>query len=199
MYLAPEFDTPYADPVDLDVFGLGAVSYLILTGRPPAAQRSDLIERLTAEGGLHPCAVLDGIADRLDGLIFQATRTDVAVRLDSAARFLDHLDLVEQDSPAPEPTAAQVDPLTAQPGQLVDGQWCVQRVLGTGATARALPLVAHRKLVVRVSCHGIRAILPAVSCPISWSRCASARRTTFAMSSWPSSSRTCRSTPTSSN
>ena len=39
VYLAPEFDSPYPDPVDLDVFGLGAVAYLILTGQSPAAGR----------------------------------------------------------------------------------------------------------------------------------------------------------------
>ena len=42
VYLAPEFGSPYPDPVDLDVFGLGAVAYLILTGRPPASSRSAL-------------------------------------------------------------------------------------------------------------------------------------------------------------
>ncbi|MGH4021330.1 MAG: BREX system serine/threonine kinase PglW [Pseudonocardiaceae bacterium] len=138
VYLAPEFDTPYADPVDLDIFGLGAVAYLILTAQAPATQRSALIDRVTADGGLHPHAVVDGLADALDKLIFQATRSGIAERLDSADRFLDELDQVEQDSPAPESSTPSVDPLTAVPGQQVDGHWCVERVLGTGATARAL-------------------------------------------------------------
>ncbi|MGH3925334.1 MAG: protein kinase, partial [Pseudonocardiaceae bacterium] len=138
VYLAPDFHTPYADPVDLDIFGLGAVAYLILTGQAPAAQRSALIDRVTIDGGLHPYAVVDGLADALDDLIFQATRSDVADRLDSADRFLDKLDLVEQDSAAPESGTPSVDPLTAIPGQHVDGPWCVERGLGTGATARAL-------------------------------------------------------------
>ncbi len=138
VYLAPDSDTLYADPVDLDVFGLGAVAYLILTGQAPAVQRSTLIDRVTTDGGLHPYAVVDGLADALDDLIFQATRADVADRLDSADRFLDKLDLVEQDSAAPESGTPSVDPLTAIPGQNVDGPWCVERVLGTGATARAL-------------------------------------------------------------
>ncbi|MGH8921674.1 MAG: protein kinase domain-containing protein, partial [Actinomycetes bacterium] len=138
VYLAPEFGVPYTDPVDLDVFGLGAVAYLILTGQPPAAQRSALIDRLAADGGLHPYAVLDAVADPLDHLIFQATRTDLAQRLDSTDRFLDELDRFVQDSPAPQAAAPGVDPLTALPGRHVDGRWCVDRVLGTGATARAL-------------------------------------------------------------
>jgi serine/threonine protein kinase len=138
IYLAPEFTMPYADPVDLDVFGLGAVSYLILTGQPPAAQRSGLIDRLTIDGGLHPYAVLDGIADALDTLIFRATRADLADRLHSADQFLHELDQYEQDSPAPETVISNLDPLTAIPGQHVDGNWCVERVLGTGATARTL-------------------------------------------------------------
>lgn len=140
-YLAPEFDMPYADPVDLDVFGLGAVSYLILTSQPPAAQRSALIDRLTIDGGLHPYAVLDGIADPLDNLIFRATRTDLADRLDSADQFLHELDQCEQDSPAPETATPSLDPLTAIPGQHVDGNWLVERVLGTGSTARTLLVI----------------------------------------------------------
>lgn len=140
VYFAPEFETPYADPVDLDVFGLGAIGYLIVTGQPPAPRRSGLIERLTTEGGLHPYAVSDAVSDALDDLIYRATRTDVADRLDSAEAFLDALDLVEQDEPAPEPAGPDLDPLTATPGQLIDGDWTVERVLGTGATSRVLLL-----------------------------------------------------------
>lgn len=138
VYLAPEYDTPYADPVDLDVFGLGAIAYLVTTGQSPAAQRSALIERVATDQGLHPYAVSDGISDALDGLIFDATRADVAVRLDSADAFLARLDEVERDTLPADEAAPQIDPLSASPGQTVDGDWVVERILGTGATARAL-------------------------------------------------------------
>jgi serine/threonine protein kinase len=52
-YLAPEVDQPYPDPVDLDVFSLGSVTYLILTGHPPAANRAELKERLSAGPGVY--------------------------------------------------------------------------------------------------------------------------------------------------
>ncbi len=145
VYLAPEVDTAFADPVDLDVFGLGAVSYFIATGAPPAAQRSGLIERLATDKGLHPYAVSDVISDQLDALIFAATRADVADRLDSAEAFLAQLDAAAKDSASAEAAPVQVDPLTAVPGQHVDGDWEVERVLGTGATARALLVTRSRE------------------------------------------------------
>jgi serine/threonine protein kinase len=138
LYLAPEFDGAYPDPIDLDVFGLGAVAYLILTGEPPATTRSALIERLRTEGGLHPYAVDDSIVDVLDQLVYDATRSDTAERLDSAEAFLLALDTTERDVAAPEPTQPGADPLAATAGQLLDGGWEVRRILGTGATARAL-------------------------------------------------------------
>jgi serine/threonine protein kinase len=138
VYLAPEFDQQYSDPVDLDVFGLGALTYLIVTGQPPATQRSGLVDRLTRERGLHPYAVTDSVSKALDSLVFRATQADVADRLDSAEAFLNALDEVEQDSVVPETHTVEVDPLEATPGQPVDGPWVVERVLGTGATARAL-------------------------------------------------------------
>jgi serine/threonine protein kinase len=137
-FLAPEFEMEFADPVDLDIFGLGALTHLILSGRPPAERRSALIERLTADGGLHPAALSDAVPEPLDDLVYQATRTDVADRLDSVDRFLSELDRIEQDSAVELAAPAGVDPLTAAPGQSVDGTWTVERVLGTGATARAL-------------------------------------------------------------
>ncbi|MFH9864090.1 BREX system serine/threonine kinase PglW [Streptomyces sp. NPDC017202] len=139
VYLAPETDQPFPDPGDLDVFGLGAVSYLILTGKPPAPQRSVLKERLRTESGLHLFAVADGVSDALDALVFQATRADVNDRLSSAEEFLDLLDEAERAGTAPDSAVAPtVDPLEALPGQALDEEWSVRRVLGTGATARAL-------------------------------------------------------------
>ncbi|MEU5877897.1 BREX system serine/threonine kinase PglW [Spirillospora sp. NPDC047279] len=145
VYLAPEFDLPFADPVDLDVFGVGAISYLILTGQPPAPDRTALIDRLAEAGGIHPYAVADGLTDQLDRLVFEATQGEYANRLESADRFLAELDRVEQDNAVPEDvpveTWAGVDPLTASPGQAVDGDsegvWYVERFLGKGANAQA--------------------------------------------------------------
>jgi serine/threonine protein kinase len=138
LYLAPEFSSAYPDPVDLDVFGLGAVAYLIITGEPPAATRSALIERLTNEHGLHLYGVDDAVVDVLDQLVFRATASDTGQRLDSAEAFLLGLDQTEQDVVVPEPTSPGADPLKALVGQTLDGEWEVVRMLGTGATARAL-------------------------------------------------------------
>ncbi|WP_395109992.1 BREX system serine/threonine kinase PglW [Actinomadura sp. SCN-SB] len=151
VYLAPEFENPYADPVELDVFGMGAVAYLILTGEQPAADRAALIERVSRSGGggLHPYGVADGLTEELDQLVYQATRGEPSLRLASADRFLDLLDAAEQENAAPAEPVDQdweaVDPLTAQPGQVVDGDaagpWRMVRQLGVGGTARAILVV----------------------------------------------------------
>ena len=140
MYLAPETDTPYADPADLDVFGLGALAYAILTGQPPATSRAVLIGRLETERGLHPLAVSDSLPQALDALVFDATRADVNERLESAAAFLELLDHQERPAAEVQLPAPTVDPLSVQIGQEIDGDWTVERLLGTGATARALLL-----------------------------------------------------------
>ncbi|MER6630942.1 BREX system serine/threonine kinase PglW [Streptomyces sp. NPDC000987] len=139
VYLAPETDQEFADPVDLDVFGLGALTYLLLTGRPPADRRSSLLERLQGDKGLHPYAVSDSVSAALDALVFRATAADVRDRPASVDEFLDLLAAAESDAAAPQPSGRpEADPLTVQPGQPLDGAWTVVRVLGTGATARAL-------------------------------------------------------------
>lgn len=139
VYLAPETDQEFADPVDLDVFGLGSLTYLLLTGRPPADRRSALLERLQSDTGLHPYAVSDSVSAALDTLVFRATASDVRDRLASVDEFLGLLAAAEADAAAPQQTGGRAaDPLTVQPGQPLDDTWTVLRVLGTGATARAL-------------------------------------------------------------
>ncbi|MBT2411756.1 BREX system serine/threonine kinase PglW [Streptomyces sp. ISL-12] len=138
VYLAPETDQEFADPVDLDVFGLGSLAYLLLTGRPPADRRSALLERLQSDHGLHPYAVSDSVSTALDTLVFRATAADVQDRPASVDEFLELLAAAEADTAAPAAGGPAADPLTVQPGQPLDGTWSVVRVLGTGATARAL-------------------------------------------------------------
>ncbi|WP_327187913.1 BREX system serine/threonine kinase PglW [Streptomyces sp. NBC_01334] len=139
VYLAPETNREFADPVDLDVFGVGSLAYLLLTGKAPADVRGALVDRLAAEGGLHPYAVSDGVSAALDDLVFRATASDVQNRLSSAEEFLRLLDAAEADrAHAGRSAAVLTDPLTAQPGEQLDEEWEVVRVLGTGATARAL-------------------------------------------------------------
>ena len=67
-YLAPEFGNPELDATLLDVFGLGALTHLILTGFPPAVSRKELDSRLTAERALVPSAMSDEISPIMDDL-----------------------------------------------------------------------------------------------------------------------------------
>ncbi|WP_410581416.1 BREX system serine/threonine kinase PglW [Amycolatopsis sp. lyj-108] len=144
-YLAPEAEHQYPDPVDMDIFSLGSVSYLILTSRPPASSRSELVERVGTDGGLQVSAVDDTLPSELGDLIYDASRSDVVLRLDSAAAFLDRLDDAEEDATPTPAGRSFVDPLEAIAGQEVDEEWFVRRVLGTGATARALQVERLRE------------------------------------------------------
>ncbi|MET8663345.1 BREX system serine/threonine kinase PglW [Streptomyces tendae] len=139
VYLAPETTREFADPVDLDLFGIGALSYLLLTGQPPADARGALVDRLAAQGGLHPYAASDSVSPALDDLVFRATASDVQNRLSSVEEFLRLLDAAEAADAAGARGAVETeDPLTAKAGRRLDAEWEVVRVLGTGATARAL-------------------------------------------------------------
>jgi serine/threonine protein kinase len=135
-YLAPEFTSPEATPALLDVFGLGALSYLILTGNAPAGTREQLAQQLTAEHALVPSAVTDSISPSMDALVREATAIYPGERTESVRKFLKDLDLIEEELTAPD-ASPQTDPLAAGKGDEIDG-WTVERVLGKGSTSRAL-------------------------------------------------------------
>ena len=136
-YLAPEFATPDAPPALLDVFGLGALSYLILTGNPPADSREQLAQQLTAEHALVPSSVTDSISPSMDALVRDATAIYPGERTESVRRFLKDLDRIEEEITAPDAGTPEPDPLTAGKGDEIAG-WTVERVLGRGSTSRAL-------------------------------------------------------------
>ncbi len=135
-YLAPELTAPRPDPVAMDVFGLGALAYLILTGQPPAAKRQELLSRIARDNGLRPSAVADGITEFADELIQAATAPVPAQRLTTVADFVEMLEEVENELTTPprvsvhpeEPEPEEADPLEARGGDLV-GEWTIRKRL----------------------------------------------------------------------
>ncbi|MFJ3724960.1 BREX system serine/threonine kinase PglW [Streptomyces sp. NPDC090045] len=147
-YLAPELTAPKADPVALDVYGLGVLTYLLATGKAPAASQAELMARFEAGEGLRPSAVADGLSEYIDELVQAATAYKASVRLPSVDDFLEMLEVVEESLTEPSPSAQPVvrpiaapepdkDPLEAVAGDVLAGRWRVHRRLGTGSTSRA--------------------------------------------------------------
>ena len=138
-YLAPEFREGTEGAVSLDVYGLGTLAYLVLTGRPPAADQSGVLARLRSGTGLHPAAVDPTVPADLDALVALATEPDVTARIESAEDFLEELTTA---LPAVTPPGEQVDPLEVTAGGEMPDGTPVEAVLGTGSSARAF-LVNH--------------------------------------------------------
>jgi serine/threonine protein kinase len=149
-YLAPELTASRPDPIALDVYGLGVLTYLLATGQPPAASQAEVAIRIEAGEGLTPSAVVDGIPKSLDELVQLATRYRPVDRLATVDEFIDYLELVEDEITAPAAeaeetgpvsehpaTEAETDPLEATVGDVVGSRWQVLRRLGTGSTSRA--------------------------------------------------------------
>lgn len=149
-YLAPELTALNADPVSMDVYGLGVLTYLLATGKPPAASQAELLARLEAGEGLRPSAVVDGLSEDIDDLVQAATAYRPAQRLSSVDEFLEMLECVEDGLTAPAKSSTpeivsstedallpEKDPLDATTGDVLAGRWEVRRRLGTGSTSRA--------------------------------------------------------------
>lgn len=142
-YRAPE-DTWRATATDrfrLDVFGLGALAYYVLTGQPPAASPAALRDRLRQQGGLDISPELPGASEPLRALILSATKPTPSERTADLAKFLEQLSVAETTgSPSQEP---DLDPLDARPGDVIAGRFTLNRRLGQGSTAVGL-LVTDR-------------------------------------------------------
>lgn len=138
-YLAPEAATdPEADGVLLDVFSLGAIAYLVLSGHPAVERQEDLAAALREADGLDLSAAMDGVGSELRELVRGATAPVVTARMDSADFFLLQLDSAEQEASAQRDADRQPDPLAAKPGDQLSDQFVLERRLGTGSSATAL-------------------------------------------------------------
>ncbi|CCF62567.1 BREX system serine/threonine kinase PglW [Nocardia cyriacigeorgica] len=140
-YLAPEVSAPSPDPIAMDVYGLGLLTYLLVTGRAPAATQAELLARFEAGEDLRPSALVDNLPSDVDLLVAAATDYRPSKRLTSMDEFLELVEDVEESLTAPaeeEVVTEEKDPLDAVPGDVLAGRWLVRRRLGTGSTSRAL-------------------------------------------------------------
>jgi len=125
-----------ADRVRLDVFALGALAYFVLAGRPAAADRAALRERLHRDGGLDLAADLPQVPSAVRALVLEATRPTVSERLPDVRSFLEKL--AAADAALAGPAEEVIDPLDAAPGSVIDGRFRLVRRLGAGSTAVGL-------------------------------------------------------------
>ncbi len=138
VYLAPEAITDRGTAGEpIDVFSLGAITWHLFTGGPPASSLVEMTERLQNERGLRISSVLDGAGESLQDLVRYATHPEVTTRFDSVGDFLDGLERFEEEVTRPDERPC-ADPLDARPRDALAHGLVVKRRLGRGSTALAL-------------------------------------------------------------
>lgn len=136
-YRAPELATdPRADGVALDVFALGALTYLLVTGKAPAADRTELRAAL-GQSGLSLSAVLPEVDPQLEAVVRRCTAPIVSNRFERMSDLAAAL-AIARAAVTGERLDAQADPLVASSDDVLAGRWKVRRRLGKGSTATAL-------------------------------------------------------------
>lgn len=151
LYLAPETlrgQTP-ASPQTLDVYGVGALAALILTGKPPAANLVALQE-LVASGakGIDPRAVLPELADEYAQVVIDATAFDEGHRTLGVAEFVDEFALaraIVRAEVRPGPEHTMIDPLDASVGDIVEERFEIIKRRGSGSTGVALEVTDYER------------------------------------------------------
>lgn len=141
IYQAPEV---LADPekatYESDVFSVGCLAWLVLTGQHPAATLAEREQRIQGtkegEGGLRPSAVRADLA-LLDEAISFATQPKLHARADDISAWFNAFVLEALTRPAVD-ISAGADPREAQKGDTLQGGLRVERRLGSGGTALVL-------------------------------------------------------------
>ena len=143
IYFAPEArtSTQGLPGIPLDVFGCGALAYLILTGRPPADNLAQLEQKLTDTRALDPRAAVPGMPDGVADVIAKATSFAETDRPTSIVELLNLLRSAWDEVRRPEPDAERTmvdDPLEAQADDVVADRFIVVARRGEGSSGLAL-------------------------------------------------------------
>ncbi|MBK6874123.1 MAG: BREX system serine/threonine kinase PglW [Kineosporiaceae bacterium] len=124
-----------ADRIRLDVFGLGALAFYLLTGTQPAPHALALKTRLQEQQGLDAAIELPQISSTLRSLMLKATHPAPTQRTADVTTVLAHLSAAERESAT---DVDETDPLDAVQGAILDGRFELKRRLGQGSTAVGL-------------------------------------------------------------
>jgi serine/threonine protein kinase len=124
-----------ADRIRLDVFGLGALAFYLLTGTPPAASSIALKQRLHDQQGLDLAIELPQVPTTLRSLVLKATHPAPTQRTGDVPTVLAQLAGAERDAAT---GGDDTDPLDAVPDTVLDGRFRLIRRLGQGSTAVGL-------------------------------------------------------------
>jgi serine/threonine protein kinase len=143
LYQAPEvLDDPTRATVESDLFSLGALACFVLTGRHPADTPGAMEKLLWKNGSLQVSGIRDDLSPEIDEVIGFATALNPVNRPDDAIEWLA---LLQEVATRPEPAEGTVNPLEAKKGDELEGGLLVEKVLGSGATARVLQVQAGEK------------------------------------------------------
>lgn len=137
-YLAPETLTPGEEPTEaMDVFSLGALAYFLFGKQAPALDATELLEKLKASASrsLELREISDGVSERIALLVRESTLANVLERC-SLDDFLDHVRAIMDD--VTRPPNEVLDPHDAVEGSILSNGYAVERILGRGASAKAL-------------------------------------------------------------
>jgi serine/threonine protein kinase len=139
-----------APDVQADMFSLGALAYLVITGKAPAATVREVDERLERSRCLDPRDVSDAVKSDVADLVEQATHVILAQRADHVESWIDLLyDHVTRPEISVEPDPS---PLEARKGDRL-GDLEVIDLLGHGASSRVLEVERPdgRRFALKVS------------------------------------------------
>lgn len=149
IYLAPQTlrgSTPDSAQL-LDVYGLGAVAFLILTNQPPASNVSAL-ETLLESGaiGLDPRSVMPEISDALAEAIVEATAFEELLRTIDVGEFQTNFQQARAlENQSEEAVPAEGDPLDAAAGEIIGERFEIEKRRGSGTTGVALQVLDYEK------------------------------------------------------
>lgn len=138
-YLAPELTATKADPIRLDVYGLGALTFLLVTGSAPGASQSEVLRRLEGGESLRPSAVVDGLDAYVDELVEAATAFNPAQRTDTVDDFMEMLECVELSFAPSTGAVSAAEEATAEDGAGTEGDAVPDPAQGRAAHRESEP------------------------------------------------------------